>query len=68
MFTTESKNLKATLNGEVVTEIPEDLFIPPDALRVILEKFEVFVSKNQLFRGKNDFLITFLYLILFKSL
>ena len=40
MFTTESKNLKATLNGEVVTEIPEDLFIPPDALRVILEKFE----------------------------
>ena len=40
MFTTESKNLKATLNGEVLTEIPEDLFIPPDALRVILEKFE----------------------------
>ena len=40
MFTTESKNLKATINGEVITEIPEDLFIPPDALRVILEKFE----------------------------
>jgi len=40
MLTTESKNLKATVNGEVVTEIPEDLFIPPDALRVILEKFE----------------------------
>ena len=29
---------------------------------------EISRFKNQLFRGKNDFLITFLYLILFKSL
>ena len=28
------------IKGQVVTEIPEDLFIPPDALRIILEEFE----------------------------
>ena len=28
------------LNGNTITDIPEDLFIPPDALRVILEQFE----------------------------
>ena len=33
-------NFDITLNGKEITDIPEDLFIPPDALRVILEKFE----------------------------
>ena len=28
------------VRGEIYTEIPEDLFIPPDALRIILEEFE----------------------------
>ena len=30
----------AFLNGEAVLEKPEDLYIPPDALKVILESFE----------------------------
>ncbi len=30
----------ALVQGEAVTELPKDLFIPPDALRVILEVFE----------------------------
>lgn len=33
-------NFNITLNGKEIREIPEDLFIPPDALRVILEQFE----------------------------
>ena len=28
------------VNGVEVIDIPEDLFIPPDALQVILEQFE----------------------------
>ena len=28
------------VRGEIYTEIPDDLFIPPDALRIILEEFE----------------------------
>ena len=27
-------------NGKTITDIPEDLFIPPEALRVIIEQFE----------------------------
>ena len=30
----------AFLHGEAVLEKPEDLYIPPDALKVILESFE----------------------------
>ena len=30
----------AFVNGEAVIEKPEDLYIPPDALEVILEAFE----------------------------
>lgn len=30
----------ARIRGEVITELPADLFIPPDALSVILEQFE----------------------------
>lgn len=30
----------AIVNGESVTEIPQDLYIPPDALAIILETFE----------------------------
>src|SRR6476661_7386571 len=30
----------ARLYGEPVTEIPRDLYIPPDALEIILEKFQ----------------------------
>ena len=34
------ENNNIILNGQEITDIPEDLFIPPDALRVILEQFE----------------------------
>ena len=34
------KNIQATVKGKLITDIPEDLFIPPEALRVILEEFE----------------------------
>ncbi|WP_110670542.1 segregation and condensation protein A [Salinicola halophilus] len=30
----------ATVNGEGMTELPEDLYIPPEALKVFLETFE----------------------------
>ena len=30
----------ARIKGEMITEMPVDLFIPPDALSVILEQFE----------------------------
>lgn len=30
----------ALVNGEALTELPKDLYIPPDALEVILESFE----------------------------
>jgi segregation and condensation protein A len=30
----------ARIKGEIMTELPADLFIPPDALSVILEQFE----------------------------
>ena len=30
----------ARIRGEVMTELPTDLFIPPDALSVVLEQFE----------------------------
>jgi len=33
-------NLKAVVSGQHVTVIPEDLYIPPDAMQVILEIFE----------------------------
>ena len=36
----DNTNIQATIKGELITDIPEDLFIPPDALRVILEEFE----------------------------
>ena len=35
-----SSNFTVKVNGVEVVEIPEDLFIPPDALQVILEQFE----------------------------
>jgi len=40
----------ATVNGQVVVDLPKDLYIPPDAMKVLLEAFE----------GPLDFL---LYLI-----
>ena len=40
MIQTNSDQLEVKINGSVVTDIPDDLFIPPDALRVILERFE----------------------------
>ena len=36
----EDNKFNASIKGRLITEIPEDLFIPPDALRVILEEFE----------------------------
>ena len=33
-------NLDARVYGEALTELPQDLYIPPDALEVYLEAFE----------------------------
>tara|TARA_B100001179_G_C18572892_1_gene396026 strand:+ start:25 stop:807 length:783 start_codon:yes stop_codon:yes gene_type:complete len=35
-----NNTVEASIKGRLITEIPEDLFIPPDALRIILEEFE----------------------------
>lgn len=35
-----TSTLSAIVAGQQVTELPEDLYIPPDAMRVILEVFE----------------------------
>ena len=40
MSETIDKDREIKVKGELYTEIPEDLFIPPDALRIILEEFE----------------------------
>lgn len=40
---TEAESIVETLavvNGQVITELPQDLYIPPDALEVFLETFE----------------------------
>ena len=34
------ESLRAVVMGEVISEWPQDLFIPPDALEVVLESFE----------------------------
>jgi segregation and condensation protein A len=34
------ESLRAVVMGEVINEWPQDLFIPPDALEVVLESFE----------------------------
>ena len=41
---------------EIYTEIPEDLFIPPDALRIILEEFEGLLDLPFIFK-KSKILI-----------
>lgn len=35
-----SESLRAVVMGEVISEWPQDLFIPPDALEVVLDSFE----------------------------
>ncbi len=35
-----SESMRAVVMGEVMNEWPQDLFIPPDALEVVLESFE----------------------------
>ena len=35
-----NNTVEASIKGRLITEIPEDLFIPPDALQIILEEFE----------------------------
>jgi len=37
---TQNKQVLAMINGVALTELPEDLYIPPDALEVFLEAFE----------------------------
>ena len=37
---TNSNDVNIIFNGKTITDIPEDLFIPPEALRVIIEQFE----------------------------
>jgi segregation and condensation protein A len=39
-YSTDPDDLVAVVRGEVLSEIPKDLYIPPDALEVILEAFE----------------------------
>ena len=34
------ESMKAIVLGEVISQVPKDLFIPPDALQVVLEAFE----------------------------
>ena len=34
------ESMKAIVMGEVISQVPKDLFIPPDALQVVLEAFE----------------------------
>ena len=33
-------DITAIYNGKKISELPEDLFIPPEYLRIILEEFE----------------------------
>jgi len=33
-------SINAKIKGELLTELPQDLYIPPDALEVYLESFE----------------------------
>ena len=40
MFNTNNNDTSIVFNGRTITDIPEDLFIPPEALRVIIEQFE----------------------------
>ena len=40
MFNTNNNDTSIVFNGKTITDIPEDLFIPPEALRVIIEQFE----------------------------
>ena len=35
-----TESMRAVVMGEVMREWPQDLFIPPDALEVVLESFE----------------------------
>jgi len=35
-----SESMRAVVMGEVMNEWPQDLFIPPDALEVVLDSFE----------------------------
>lgn len=39
-YNADQADLVAVVQGEVLSEIPTDLYIPPDALEVILEAFE----------------------------
>ena len=39
-FNVNNNDTSIIFNGKTITDIPEDLFIPPEALRVIIEQFE----------------------------
>ena len=39
-FNLNNNDVNIIFNGKKITDIPEDLFIPPEALRVIIEQFE----------------------------
>ena len=39
-FNINNNDTSIVFNGKTITDIPEDLFIPPEALRVIIEQFE----------------------------
>ena len=40
MSVEESESQSALVNGNLIKELPQDLYIPPDALKVFLETFE----------------------------
>ena len=39
-FNANNNDTSIVFNGKEITDIPEDLFIPPEALRVIIKQFE----------------------------
>ena len=52
--TPEQKELPlAIVGGEAITEVPKDLYIPPDALEIFLEAFEGPLDLLHLIKRQN---------------
>ena len=55
--------ITAIYNGKAISDIPEDLFIPPEHLRIILEDFEgpldllLYLIKKNFIRNNNTYSI-----------
>jgi len=56
-------DITAIYNGKAISDIPEDLFIPPEHLQIILEDFEgpldlllyLIKKQNIVFESRNNF-------------